>query len=173
MAIIDEVARPERVTLGTEAELLYADLDYHRRLFLWKCSGLTDEQLRLQSVPPSTLSLLDLMRHLAGMERAWFVRNLQGVPEYTGRHYPLTDDGEWFAPGDTSTALEVLEDYEAATAETDAVFFAHSFDEVVASDTFGPTVTYRFIVVHAIEEYARHAGHADLLRECIDGATGE
>ncbi len=63
--------------------------------------------------------------------------------------------------------------HRAAVAETDAVFFEHSLDEKVTSDTFGPVVSYRFIVVHAIEEYARHAGHADLLRECIDGATGE
>jgi uncharacterized damage-inducible protein DinB len=140
-----------------------------------KCEGLDADQLARRSVPPSSMSLLGLVRHLAQVENQWFQRVLQGRTDaprlYQG------EDRDWDFTGAVPEAAVVEEAFgtwkaEVAEAEKwfDALDEADLGREVPHHD--GP-VAVRDVLVHLIEEYARHAGHADLLRECIDGRTGQ
>jgi hypothetical protein len=169
MAVVESVVRPERVLNGSESEILRSALDYHRATLLWKCEGLDDAQLRLRSVPASSLTLLDLLRHMAGAERHWFQRVLgQTVvePQYRWRD-------NWYASDDPTPAEDVVGDFLLACEESRVIAAAQTFDETLFdNEEFGPA-SFRFIAVHMIEEYARHCGHADLIRESIDGAVGE
>jgi uncharacterized damage-inducible protein DinB len=141
-----------------------------------KCQGLDAEQLALRSVPPSALSLLGLVRHLAQVENHWFQRVLQGRVDVP-RLYKRPDDRDWDFTGavaDPAVVDEAFATWKAEIAKADewldAVDEADLGDEVPIQ---GDTVAPRDVLVHVIEEYARHAGHADLLREAIDGRTGQ
>ncbi|MBB3677052.1 DinB family protein [Modestobacter versicolor] len=164
-----------------ERAAVEAWLEFHRATLLVKCAGLTPEQLGERSVPPSSLSLRGLLRHMTEVERSWFRRVLAGqqtAPLYYG---PDDEDGDFDAIGrdtdhpDTETA--VTRELAAFTAECDssrALAAEHdSLDDVGAGLRHGQQVSLRWIYLHMIEEYARHNGHADLLRERIDGATGD
>jgi uncharacterized damage-inducible protein DinB len=164
-----------------ERAAVEAWLEFHRATLLMKCAGLTPEQLGRRSVPPSSLSLRGLLRHMTEVERSWFRRVLAGEqapPLYYG---PDDEDGDFDAIGrdtdhpDTDTA--VARELAAFTAECDvsrALAAAHdSLDDVGAGLRHGKQVSLRWIYLHMIEEYARHNGHADLLRERIDGAVGD
>jgi uncharacterized damage-inducible protein DinB len=172
MAVINKVKRPEFSLTGDEAEILWSMLDYYRSTLLWKCEGLSEDQLRRRSVPPSELSLLDLLRHLAGAERHWFQRVLLG--RNLEPLYSTTANGE-IDPRDPTPAEEVVQRFLTACKESRSISSVHSLDEVVPSARtgYGRPASLRFIAVHMIEEYARHCGHADLLRETIDGAVGD
>jgi hypothetical protein len=168
VSVIDRVERPRRVFVGGELEILLSDLDYHRSTLLWKCEGLTDEQLRRRAVPPSELSLLGLLRHLTGAERHWFQEVPLGIE--VEPIYPDAGGGQW---DDILTpAKEVVGHFQAACDESRRVAATRDLEEVLPSENFGP-VSFRFVLVHMVEEYGRHCGHADLLRESIDGAVGE
>ena len=141
-----------------------------------KCEGLDAEQLARRSVPPSTLSLLGLVRHLAQVENHWFQRVLQGRTE-PPRLYKQEDDldadfhGAVADPAVVEDAFATWKREIAAANEwLDALKETDLGREVGLHDD---TVATRDVLVHMIEEYARHAGHADLLRECIDGRTGQ
>ena len=148
-------------------------LDYLRRYRLtleMKCTDLDAEQLARRSVPPSTMSLLGLIRHMAEVERSWFRREMasQDAPRrYRSESDP---DGDW--NGAVADPAVVDEAWRAWRAE---VAFAEQF--VADSADLGMTgktgVPLRDVLVHMIEEYARHCGHADLLRERIDGRVGQ
>jgi uncharacterized damage-inducible protein DinB len=155
-----------------ERETLTSFLDFQRATLAVKCAGLTAGQLRGQAVPPSALSLLGLVRHMAEVERNWFATVLGGQPM-----------GTIFTPGfDPERAFSDVA--EADVAEAFAVWAAEcarareltaaapSLDVTGDRDGRG-TFSLRWILVHMIEEYARHNGHADLIRERLDGATGE
>uniref|UniRef100_A0AAU3H102 DinB family protein n=1 Tax=Streptomyces sp. NBC_01401 TaxID=2903854 RepID=A0AAU3H102_9ACTN len=157
---------------AAERRMLEGWLDYHRTTLAMKCEGLTDAQLREASVPPSEFTLLGLVRHLAENERGWFREVLAGedLPSIYG-----TDedpDGE-FHLADTDTWDEArttwLAEIEAARANA-ARFALDDFSVGVGKQ--GKPFNLRWIYTHMIEEYARHNGHADLVRERIDGATG-
>ena len=157
-----------------EREMLTGWLEHHRGILLWKCEGLTDDQLRQRSVPPSTLSLLGLVRHMSQVERGWFRQVFLGedVPDlYDARDDP---DVDFNGVDDADTAA----DFAAFEAECDAsrqvVAAAPDLDVLSKerSERTGEQFSLRWILTHMIEEYARHNGHADLLRESIDGATG-
>jgi uncharacterized damage-inducible protein DinB len=145
-------------------------IEYHRQTFAWKCEGLDAEQLARRSMPPSTLSLLGLLRHLADVERAWFDR-------VAGRERPkYYFDGEpssafRLATGDPAQVAEAWANWHEAVADGKAVAATVGLDDWFES-RYGP-LTIRWLYAHLLEEYARHNGHADLLREAIDGATGE
>jgi uncharacterized damage-inducible protein DinB len=153
---------------GPERPLLEAILDWHRETLLWKCSGLTGEQLAARPIPPSGLSLLGLIRHMTKVERVWFRTRFAGEP--VGNPF-----GEnWNADFEEPDPARAAADYARLTEE-----FKHC-DAAVANaaldDTFdlkGEPMSLRMIYLHMIEEYARHNGHADLLRESIDGQVGE
>jgi uncharacterized damage-inducible protein DinB len=155
-----------------ERETLTSFLDFQRATLAVKCAGLTADQLRIQPVPPSSLSLLGLVRHMAEVERSWFATVLDGQPMDT-IFTPGLDPERAFsdvADADVAEALAVWETECARARELAAA--AASLD--VAGDRDGRgTFSLRWILVHMIEEYARHNGHADLIRERIDGATGQ
>ncbi len=156
-----------------ERAMLDAWLDYHRATLASKCSGLDDSQLRERSVRPSTLSLLGLVRHMAEVERSWFRRVLGGEdaePIYYSD--PDDPDGDF----DNVDTADVAEAFATWRAECDRAreLAADAVDlEVTGVKRSGEPVTLRWILTHMIEEYARHNGHADLLRERIDGTVGE
>ena len=151
-------------------------LGNYRLTIEMKCQGLDVDQLARRSVPPSTLSLLGLVRHLAEVENHWFQRVLQGRTD-PPRLYERKDDPDWDFAGATSDPAVVTDAFatwkvERAKADEwlDALEEADLGSEVPID---AGTVAPRDVLVHVIEEYARHAGHADLLRECIDGRTGQ
>jgi uncharacterized damage-inducible protein DinB len=154
-----------------ELDMLNGWLEHHRAILLWKCDGLTDEQLRQRSVPPSTMSLLGLIRHMTDVERGWFQQVLLG--ENAPDLYPTRDED--FNGVDEADAGAAFSAFEAeCDASRRAVAAASDLDVLSKepSERTGEQFSLRFIVTHMIEEYARHNGHADLLRETIDGVTG-
>ena len=154
-----------------ERTTLTAFLDFLRGTLALKCEGLTDDQLRERAVPPSSLSLLGLVRHMAEVERNWF-RPVLGGEEMAGF---FSSDLDWeVAFRDLATA-DVAEAFRLWRAECD-----HSRELVAAAPSFDVAgfrhrgyVSLRWVMTHMIEEYARHLGHADLIRERLDGSTGE
>jgi uncharacterized damage-inducible protein DinB len=151
-------------------------LSNYRLTMELKCDGLDAEQLARRSVPPSTLSLLGLVRHVAQVENHWFQRVLQGRTDRP-RLFKREDDRDWDFNGAVADPAVVEEAYsvwraEIAAAEEwlDTLDEADLGREITLHDG---TVSVRDVLVHLVEEYARHTGHADLLRECIDGRTGQ
>ncbi|MER6805844.1 MULTISPECIES: DUF664 domain-containing protein [Streptomyces] len=133
-----------------------------------KCEGLDAEQLARRSVPPSTMSLLGLLRHLAETERDWrnWISDGDPLPKLYGKR-DADFDG---AVAEQAVVDAAYRDLEREQAATDAALAAHpDLSERVGKDG----ISVRELLVHRIEEYARHCGHADLLRECIDGRVGQ
>ena len=167
-------AAPTRIDppyLAGERESLDAWLDYHRDTLLMKCAGLDGEQLARRSCPPSTLSLLGLVRHMAEVERGWFrvvMAGAEAAPLYYSDDSP---DGD-FDDLDPARAAEDLAAYQEEVRAARQIAGGRSLDDVGHHRRIGE-INLRWVLVHMIEEYARHNGHADLLRERIDGATGD
>ncbi|MFI7424347.1 DinB family protein [Nonomuraea sp. NPDC049684] len=155
---------------GDERAMLDNWLEWHRGTLAVKCAGLTDEQLRLRSAEPSAMSLLGLVRHLAHVERVWFRRVLNGedIPRLWNKD---VDNDADFNDVDDASVEEAFATWQDEIERARAISAAKPLDAV--GDRNGQDCTHRWILVHMIEEYARHNGHADLLRERIDGATGE
>ena len=166
-----EVHREEHPRNLPEREDLDAWLDFHRRTLLAKCGGLTGEQLARRAVPPSSLSLLGLVRHMAEVERHWFRRLVDG--DATAGYIYCTDtnrDGD-FDDVDTADAAADFAVFAHEVAAAEAIAAGRDLDESYEG-RHGPT-SLRWVLVHMIEEYARHNGHADLIREAIDGRKEE
>ncbi len=163
----------ERVVVDAgEREMLCGWLDYHRATLAMKCEGLTAEQLREQAVPPSTLCLLGLVRHMAEVERGWFRRSFaaEDLPSlYSTRDAPDAD----FDDVDNADAEEAFTQWREECDRARAIVHDAPSLDAHAAHPKRADFTLRWIVTHMIEEYARHNGHADLLRERIDGTTGE
>ena len=163
-----DVERPRGPLTGPERPMLQAFLDWHRLTLLHKCAGLTGEQMAEHAVPPSSLSLLGLVRHMTRVERAWFRQRFAG--EQVGNPFGDATDADF----DRLDPGRAAADYARLTEEiklADAAVANASLE-----DTFvhrGEPVSLRMIYLHMIEEYARHNGHADLLRERTDGTTGQ
>jgi len=160
-----EIAVDERATLEQF-------LDYFRATLLIKVDGLDTETSRRQACPPSTLNLLGLVRHMAAVERHWFRRTLlaEDVPQL----FFTDDDPELDMQPPPEATLE--EAIAAFNTEMDAARRAVAdlaLDDLALAPRYDGHPSLRWIMVHMIEEYARHAGHADLLREAIDGSTGD
>jgi uncharacterized damage-inducible protein DinB len=163
-----DVERPDGPTTGPERVLLQAVLDWHRATLLYKCAGLTGGQLAERTVPPSDLSLLGLVRHMTKVERTWFRQRFAGEPVDN----PFGDDKA--ADFERTDPARAAADYARLTEEfklADAAVANASLDDEFTHG--GEVMSLRLIYLHMIEEYARHIGHADFLREQIDGATGE
>jgi len=167
------VERPEPDRITDERHALEQWLDFHRVTLQMKCSGLTAEQLKQRAVPPSALSLLGLVRHMTEVEQWWFRMHAAGEdltfpydPDLTGADFNDIADAD--AAENLDAYRREIEAARAATADKD-------LDDVVPSRGDHPERTrdIRWIYLHMIEEYARHNGHADLLREVIDGTTGD
>jgi len=153
-----------------ERAMLEAWLDYHRATLIRKCGGLTADELRRRAAPPSDLSLLGLVRHLAEVERNWFRRVLAGEDAPPLYYSDADPDGDIHVGEavDVGACFQALRDEWERARQLVA---QRSLDD--AGTRRGQPVSLRWIFVHLIEEYARHNGHADLLREAIDGQTGE
>jgi len=168
------VSRVDPPYEADERTMLDAWLDWHRATLAMKCDGLDAAQLRRRAVPPSTLSLLGLVRHMAEVERNWFRRCFTGEEAPPLYYSDRNPDGDF----DDVDAADVDEAFRAWNAECDnartIASDAMTLDDVGARPRQGGVlVSLRWIMVHMIEEYSRHNGHADLLRQCIDGAVGE
>ncbi|MFI6297065.1 DinB family protein [Nonomuraea sp. NPDC050790] len=165
--------RIEPPTDGDERATLEGFLDYHRQTLAWKCEGLTDEQLRTRALPPSTLSLLGLIRHMAEVERSWFRRRLGEQKDLPFLYVTDEDPDADFDRVDDDDRDGAFKAWEAEIAAAREAAAGVPLDGVVHRTREPLTVSVRWVYLHMIEEYARHNGHADLLREQIDGATGE
>ncbi len=162
-----EVPRSE----AGEREMLRAYLDFHRDTLAAKCGGLSDDELRRAAVPPSGLSLLGLVRHMAEVERSWFRRVLDGqdVPLVWGEDWDF--QAAYYAAGAAPEEAFAAWQAEVAIAR-DIEAAAPSLDVTGVDRRSGDEYSLRRILLHLVQEYARHNGHADLLRERIDGVTG-
>jgi len=150
--------------------MVEAFLDFHRETLLEKCMDLTPEQLGARAVPPSQLSLHGLVRHMARVERWWFRQCMCGMSLpalYVSRDDPDAD----FAGTDPARWADDLETYRGEAAAASDAVLTRSLDDLADRAPHGP-VSLRWIYLHMIAEYARHNGHADLLRERVDGRTG-
>ncbi|GLY26104.1 DinB family protein [Micromonospora sp. NBRC 101691] len=165
---IDRIGPP---LTGGERETLRAFLDYQRATLALKCEGLTDGELRRRSMPPSTLTLLGLVRHMAEVERTWFRRVI------AAEDVPLvwSDRGDYQAAYDAgaATRAEAFEAWQTEVAHARRIERdAASLDVTGHQARWGQDVSLRLVMVHVTLEYARHNGHADLIREGIDGVVG-
>ena len=148
-------------------------LDFHRATLLMKCAGLTGEQLKERSAPPSTLTLLGLVRHMAEVEQWWFRRNFAGVTGLTDIYCTeASPDGDFDGIADADAATDLAHFVEECE-ESRKIVVGRGLDETFQHPRSGKDIDLRWVYVHMIEEYARHNGHADLLRERIDGVTGD
>ncbi|HET7014418.1 MAG TPA: DinB family protein [Streptosporangiaceae bacterium] len=172
--VAPEPAHTDPPIVADEREMLISWLEFHRALLLKKCAGLTAEQLKERSSPPSSLSLLGLVRHMSDVERGWF-RQLFVAEDVPDLYYTEADRDADF--NDIADA-DAEADFAIFAAECEAarqiIAAAPSLDDVSAKKTRkGNLISLRWIMVHMIEEYARHNGHADLIRERIDGVVGD
>ncbi|HEX6471321.1 MAG TPA: DinB family protein [Streptosporangiaceae bacterium] len=170
--IAPQVTRHDPSPVGDERTLLEHWLDYHRQTLLLKCAGLTPRQLTLRSAEPSTLTLLGLVRHMTEVERAWFRRRVAGEPlDFQYVDLDTNPDGEF----DDVDPAHAERDFDAFARELEAARAAVSgrpLEETFFHSDRGIEMNLRWVYLHMIEEYARHNGHADLLRERIDGTKG-
>ena len=156
---------------GDELETLTGFLDFLRDTLLWKCAGLTPDQLRLRPLPFTNLSLHGLVRHAADVERFWFRESVAG--EDVPRLFSAEDDHDLdIDPPAEADPVADVEVYKAELARVRAAVAGRPLDSTFVSRR-GNTMTVRWVFVHMIEEYARHNGHADLIRQAIDGVVGE
>lgn len=157
--------------LATDRSALEEWLEFYRDTLLRKVSGLTAQQLCLRSVPPSSMSLGGLVRHLTMVEQVWFANTAAGASEPL--HYQGSGYGGDFERVDAATVLDELAFYRAEVDRMRGIAAGvDDLDTPLPGRRHGKQVNLRWIYLHLIEEYARHLGHADLLRERIDGVTG-
>jgi uncharacterized damage-inducible protein DinB len=171
--IAPQTKRTEAPTIGDERTLLQTWLDFHRETLLHKCAGLTAAQLTLRSAAPSGLSLLGLVRHMADVERAWFRIRFAGEPLGPLYYNAETNPDGDFDDVDPAHAERDFETFAQEVASARAAAARRSLEETFYHAYRKGDVSLRWIYLHMIEEYARHNGHADLIRERIDGATGD
>jgi uncharacterized damage-inducible protein DinB len=166
----------ERVDPGLvigEREALEAWLEFHRDTLMFKCAGLTASQLKERAVPPSRLSLLGLVRHMTEVERWWFC--IHGADTDMPFPYDPDQTGQDFEALDDADAAANIEAFRQEIEHAREAVAGKQLDDLVRSHGDHPdrVRNIRWIYLHMIEEYARHNGHADLIRERIDGATGD
>jgi uncharacterized damage-inducible protein DinB len=162
-----DVERPEGDDTGDERAVVLGYLAFHRSTLLLKCAGLDGEALAQRSVPPSSMSLLGLVRHMAKVERIWFPIRFAG--QELEPLFPVRDsDFDEVDPAQAERDYALLLDEQR---RADEVIAAASFDDTFETN-HGETLNLRTLLQHVIHEYARHNGHADLVRECVDGVTG-
>ncbi|MCW3840724.1 DinB family protein [Micromonospora yasonensis] len=170
-----EIDRRHEPYVADERTMLEGWLDYHRDTLLHKCAGLTAEQLRIASVEPSGLTLLGLVRHMSDVERSWFRQRFAGQPLDDLFDYDTDRDAEFHGLADADPE-EAFATFRAEVEAARAATVGRSLAETVTlrrADGGERVISLRWIYVHMIEEYARHNGHADLIRERIDGVTGD
>jgi uncharacterized damage-inducible protein DinB len=183
--MVDEHGRPEPPPEGGEVATLLGFLDYQRATLEWKCGGLNDEQLRV-ALRPSSMTLGGLLKHLACVEDSWFAEvvagkpalepwasvDFQADPEWTW-HSAASDSGGylWALWTESVNRSRAVVQAQLSTGAEAALSETHAIPEDARAGQI--RVSLRWVLVHMVEEYARHLGHADLIRESIDGQTGD
>ncbi|WP_406432210.1 DinB family protein [Streptomyces sp. NBC_01589] len=168
----DDEPRLGAPSTGEERGMLVGFLMAQRATLELKCAGL-DAELSRRSVEPSTLSLLGLVRHLADVERRWFRQVLAGQDAPLRFSSSAEPDGDFDgAVSDPAIVAKAWEAWRAEVAFADAFVTDAPHLDIVGEDEWRGVVSLRWVLIHMVEEYARHNGHADLLRERIDGAMG-
>jgi len=157
---------PPSPDTGEIRPILQGYLDHHRLTLLRICAGLTAEQLILRPVPPSSLSLLGLVRHMRKVERTWL--RIRAAGEDIAPLYPSADED--FDDLDPATAEQAIANLPAEWAACDAAVAQLPLEHCL--DAHGQSVSLASVYIHLVEEWARHDGHADLIRQAIDGTTG-
>jgi uncharacterized damage-inducible protein DinB len=166
-----EVTREPVPWTGDEPTMLSAFLDFHRLVLRRKCAGLTAEQLAARTAEPSPLSLLGLVRHMAEVERAWFRRGLASEPAGPIYCTPDKPDAD-FEEAAAATAQQDFATYQREVELARKAAAGRAPDETFRQRKYDVDLSLRWVYLHMIREYARHNGHADLIRERIDGTTG-
>lgn len=164
----------DEVAAADERTTLLAFLHHQRKFLARKAEGITEEQARLETCPPSDLTILGLIRHAGDVERGWAQRAMLGRdigPIYYGPAHPDGDEDGDFHPPPDATLAEALGTLWTEAEAADHIYRTVALDEIERHDRGFYSV--RWILIHLIEEYARHCGHADLIRQAIDGQTGE
>jgi uncharacterized damage-inducible protein DinB len=167
-----QIERRSEPFVADERAMLQGWLDLHRDTLLFKCAGLTAEQLKQASADPSNLTLLGLVRHMAEVERAWFRQRVAGERIEGIFSSPDNFDGDFDDVADADAESDFAT-YRAEVAACDAAVAGRSMEETFVHPRTRREMSIRWVYVHMIEEYARHNGHADLIRERIDGVTGD
>jgi hypothetical protein len=163
--------RPTVPTSGDERLQLEAWLDFYRATLLSKCDGLNVAQLKTRPLATSPLSLLGIVRHMTFVEQVWFETTFAGA-DTVGYYKTEGDRDADFNDLDSDAAETVFDLYQEVVSVSRDLVASHSLDEHAKKPRRGRDVDLRWIYLHMIEEYARHCGHADLIRELVDGATG-
>jgi hypothetical protein len=160
----------EVVCTAGERDLLEGFLEYHRHVVSGKLRGLSEAGARRHLVPTLTTPI-GLVKHAAAVERNWFQHYLGGRPRGQIAGNAWADDASWEV-GEDETIADVIAEYDESCAESRRIAAGFGLDDTVPHEQLGP-VSLRWIYVHMIGEHARHIGHADILREQVDGATGD
>jgi hypothetical protein len=177
---MEDQERQEPPLRGSETDTLRSFLAYHRDTFRWKTRGLSQQQLATP-LPPSTMTLAGMIKHLAVVESGWFAEDFRGgplMPPFDTAPWEQDRDWEWHsAVRDSPEQLRALFDDAVTRSDRiiDDALTEGGLDQlsVAKNRRTGERYSLRWILLHMIEEYARHNGHADLIRESIDGETGE
>lgn len=167
---MDDQGRTRPPFVGNEKEMLLGFLDFQRETAIWKLQGLSEEQAR-QTLGPSSLTLIGIVNHLAFVERAWFRSSLvgedldaAGVPDRADLYWDVSDG---------TTIEDIISTYREEISRSNAIIAEHGLDDLAVKPRRNrPPLSLRWIMLHMIEEVARHCGHMDLIRESIDGQTG-
>lgn len=165
-------AEPART--DSERDMLVSFLDFYRSVLVRKTAGLTSDQLQ-RTVASSTLSLGALLRHMAFVEDHWFGHGLRGrdrASEWQGADWEAQPDWEMDTAGDFSP-VELARQFDDAVARSRTAIEGHDLDHLAERESARGPTNLRWILIHMIEEYARHCGHADIIREAIDGRVGD
>ncbi|MHB1988123.1 MAG: DinB family protein [Acidimicrobiales bacterium] len=157
---------PPSPDTGEIRPILQGYLDHHRLTLLRICAGLTAEQLALRAVPPSSLSLLGLVRHMTKVERTWL--RIRAAGEDVAPLFPTTDED--FNDLDPASAEKAVADLPAEWGACDSAVAGLALEHSL--EVRGQQVSLASVYIHLVEEWARHNGHADLIRQAIDGTTG-
>ena len=179
MTVIDEHGRPQPPVAGDELATLLGFLEYQRATFAWKCSGLDATSLSA-TVGASSMTLGGMLKHLAYVEHYWFSERLHGHemgPPWDGVDWKADPDWDWHsAARDTPEQLRAIwgDSVEQSRALVTEALSNGDMGQLARRPwPDGSAPSLRWILIHMIEEYGRHNGHADLIRESVDGATGE
>jgi hypothetical protein len=172
VAELDDPRRHDPPFSGPERAMLEGWLEYHRATLLLKVDGLDEVGRKQRAVPPSSLSLHGLVRHMADVERNWFRRRLEGQDAPGLFWDDANPDGDFDDVDDADWESDLATWHEEVRVARELAA-GHDLDDAFVHERLGVEITLRWVYIHMIEEYARHNGHADLLREVVDGATGD